>query len=148
MLYWGEGHKSRGKLRLTNSDEYLVAFFRRFITERFEVDPARFSLSLHVYLGNGLTIEQIEAHWLDVLDLPRSCLRKHIINPLPTSSSGTMRNKLPYGVASLTLGDTRIVQPIYGAIQEYGGFDELRWLDGPPIKRRPVHRAEAGDPAA
>jgi hypothetical protein len=25
----------------------------------------------------------------------------------------------------------RIVQHIYGAIQEYAGFEEPRWLDGP-----------------
>jgi hypothetical protein len=27
---------------------------------------------------------------------------------------------------------TAIVQHIYGAIQEYGGFDEPRWLDCAP----------------
>jgi hypothetical protein len=86
-------------------------------------------------LGNGLTIDQIEGHWLEQLELPRSCLRKHAINPLPTSSSGAKKHKLPYGVATLALNSTEIVQHIYGAIQEYAGFDEPRWLDGPPRKR-------------
>jgi hypothetical protein len=148
MLYWGEGHKSRGSVRLTNSDPNLLAFFKRFLTECLAVEAERLTVSFHVYLGNGLTLRQIEDHWLEVLDLPRSCLRKHVINPLPTSSSGKKRNKLPYGDCQLSLSDTRIAQHIYGAIQEYAGFEEPRWLDGPPIKRRPVDRAEAGDPAA
>jgi hypothetical protein len=29
----------------------------------------------------------------------------------------------------LSLGSTQIVQHIYGAIQEYAGFEEPRWLD-------------------
>jgi hypothetical protein len=142
MLFWAEGLKSRGTVRITNSDVNLVAYFRRFMTECFGVEAQRFAVSLHVYLGNGLSLGQIENHWLSALDLPQSCLRKHTINPLPTSSSGTKRNKLPYGVCTLQVGDTRIAQHIYGAIQEYGGFEEPRWLDGPPIKPRP-HRKRA-----
>ncbi len=84
---------------------------------------------LHVYLGNGLELNEIEDYWLNLLELPRSCLRGHCVNPLPTSSSGRKRNKLPYGVCNLSVHSTEIVQHIYGAIQEYGGFEEPRWLD-------------------
>jgi transcriptional regulator with XRE-family HTH domain len=132
MLYWAEGTKSRNQIKLCNSDRNMLVFFRRFLTACFDVAEERFSLSFHVYLGNGRSIQEIEDHWLDALEVPRSCLRKHSINPLPTSSSGRKRNKLPFGVATLSLGDTRIVQHIYGAIQEYAGFEEPRWLDGPP----------------
>ena len=38
-------------------------------------------------------------------------------------------NKLPYGTCELTVDSTRIVQTIYGSIQEYGGFDRPEWLD-------------------
>ena len=86
-------------------------------------------MTLHVYLGNGLSVAEIETHWLDALGLPRSCLRAHAIDVKPTSSSGRKTNKLPYGVCSLGINSTRIVQHIYGAIQEYGGFEEPRWLD-------------------
>jgi hypothetical protein len=129
MLYWAEGAKNRNQVKLCNSDRGMLVFFRRFLVTCFDVAPERFALSLHVYLGNGLTIRQIEGHWIEALELPRSCLRKHSINPLPTSSSGKKKNKLSYGVATLRLGSTRIVQHIYGAIQEYAGFDEPRWLD-------------------
>jgi hypothetical protein len=55
-------------------------------------------------------------------------LRKHTLNHMPTSSSGRARNKLPYGVCTVYVHSTRVVQHIYGAIQEYGGFDEPAWL--------------------
>ncbi len=134
MLYWAEGTKNRNSVGLTNSDLHLMRFFLRFLTTCFDVKTESFSVSLHVYLGNGLSLREIEDHWLDALELPRTCLRKHSINPLPTSSSGKKKNKLPYGVCTLRLGNTRIVQHIYGAIQEYASFEEPRWLDGRPRK--------------
>jgi hypothetical protein len=128
MLYWAERTKSKNAVGFSNSDISMVAFFLRFLTTCFEVEMNRLTLALHVYLNNGLTIAEIEDHWLDALDLPRSCLRKHQINPLPSSSSGSKRNRLPYGVGSLKYTDTRTVQHIYGAIQEYAGVDNQAWL--------------------
>lgn len=137
MLYWAEGSKDRNTAVLSNSDVRLVAFFRRFLTECFSLGPHRYAVRLNVYLGNGLTIEQIEDYWLDALGLPRACLGVHSINHFPTSSSGRKKNKLPYGVCTLRVRrSTRIVQHIYGAIQEYAGFDEPLWLDGPARKPR------------
>ena len=75
------------------------------------------------------TIDEIEHYWLELLQPPDSAARKHTLNHLPTSSSGKARNKLPFGVCSLLVHSTRVVQRIYGAIQEYGGFDEPAWLD-------------------
>jgi hypothetical protein len=136
MLYWAEGAKERNCVKLTNSDVSMVAFFRQFLSTCFAVPDKRFAVTLNVYLGNGLSITEIEDHWLSALDLPRDCLRKHTINAFPTSSSGKKKNRLPYGVCALSVCDTRIVQHIYGAIQEYGGFEEPRWLDGAPRKPR------------
>jgi hypothetical protein len=36
---------------------------------------------------------------------------------------------LPYGTCRLVVHDTALVQSIYGAIQEYAGFDRPEWLD-------------------
>jgi hypothetical protein len=121
--------EGRNVIKLVNSDARMIAMFRRFLTERLAISPEKIRYSINVYTNNGLTIEQIKSHWLEVLDLPRSCARKHVLNHMPTSSSGRARNKLPYGVCSLIVHDTRMVQHIYGAIQEYAGFDEPAWLD-------------------
>jgi hypothetical protein len=130
MLYWAEGSKNRNRVTLVNSDPHMVATFKRFLTEALGVERRRIVVTLNVYTNNGLTIEEIEDRWLGLLELPRACFRKHTLNHMPTSSSGHARGRLPYGVCSLTVNSTRIVQHIYGAIQEYGGFEEPAWLDG------------------
>lgn len=132
MLYWAEGSKSKNSAKIANSDVHLVRFFRKFLSECFDVPADRFTLRLNVYLGNGLTIDAVERYWLDALDLPRTVLRKHAVNHFPTSSSGRKRNHLPFGVCTLGVNDTRVVQHIFGAIQEYGGFDQPKWLDCRP----------------
>lgn len=151
MLYWCEGSKGRNEARLVNSDLALVSFFKRFASECFDLPPERFALSLNVYLGNGLSLADVEDHWLSTLDLPRSCLRGHQLNHRPTSSSGRKRNKLPYGVCHLTIRrGTPIVHHIYGAIQEYAGFDEPGWIDCAYRVRvsRPAARAAPSGRAA
>ena len=130
MLYWAEGARSRNQLKFTNSDLNMVRVFRDFLINRMGVDPSRLSLRLNVYTNNGLSIAEIEQHWLEALDLPPSCVRKHALNHTPTSSSGRSKRRLRYGVCTLTVGSTRLVQHIYGAIQEYGAFEEPTWLDG------------------
>jgi hypothetical protein len=77
-----------------------------------------------------MSIDQIERYWLHLLDLPKSSARGHMLNHMPTSSSGRAKNKLPYGVARFSVHRTEKVQHVYGAIQEYAGFDEPVWLDG------------------
>lgn len=137
MLYWAEGSKNRNSLTFANSDREMVVFFVRFLRECFDLQGDDFALRLNVYTTNGLTIREIEDHWLWALELPRACLRKHSINHRPTSSSGTRRSKLPYGVCTIRVRrSTRLVQHIYGAIQEYAGFDQPRWLDGATAGRR------------
>jgi hypothetical protein len=107
----------------------MVVFFRTFLVQSLGIASEDITLSINVYTNNGLSIEQIERYWLDLLELPKSSVRGHILNHTPTSSSGRAKNKLPYGVARLSVHQTDKVQHIYGAIREYGGFDEPAWLD-------------------
>jgi hypothetical protein len=145
MLYWAEGAKDRNTLGFVNSDRPMVEYFVRFLRESLGVTPEDITLRLNVYLTNGLSLGEVEDHWLGALGLPRASLRKHTINHAPTSSSGLRSDKLPYGVCAVRVKrSTRLVQHIYGAIQEYGGFEEPRWLDGPPRKPRPPRAAAPG----
>jgi len=128
MLYWAEGSKSRNDVRLTNSDARMVRLFCKFLVESLGIDLHDIRVAINVYTNNGLTIRDIENHWLGMLGVPRSCLRKHTLNHIPTSSSGRARGRLPYGVCRVSVCNTHAVQHIYGAIQEYGGFDEPAWL--------------------
>jgi hypothetical protein len=49
--------------------------------------------------------------------------------PLSNLEQRQKKNRLPYGVCQLRLHSTPVIQHIYGAIQEYAGFEEPRWLD-------------------
>jgi hypothetical protein len=131
MLYWAEGSKDKNTVHFANSDLNMVKFFCRFLRSSLGVKSEDITIRLNVYTGNGLSVRAIEDHWLAALELPRSALRAHTLDHVPTSSSGKKANRLPYGVCAVrVLKSTRLAQHIFGAIQEYANFDEPRWLDG------------------
>lgn len=78
--------------------------------------------------NNGLAVAEIEAWGLAQLGLPASALRAATVNR-PSSASRWGRNVLMYGTARLCVHSTFLIQSIYGAIQEYVGFDRPEWLD-------------------
>jgi hypothetical protein len=59
--------------------------------------------------------------------LPTASLRKPSI--VASSTDELKRGRLPYGTVSATVCSVVVVQSIYGAIQEYAGFDRPAWLD-------------------
>ena len=128
MRYWAEGAKSRNDIKFTNSDRHMLILFRRFLTDALAIRREDILFTVNVYTNNGLCLDEIERYWLDLLDLPATNAHKHMTNHMPTSSSGKARNKLPYGVCTLRVHNTWMLQHIYGAIQEYGRFDEPAWL--------------------
>lgn len=129
MLYWAEGAKTRNVIKFVNSDSSMMKLFLRFLREEMSVSKNEITLHINVHLNNGLTLEQVESYWLKELDLPKECLRKSTVSRLPRMSSGKKKNRLPYGVASVNVCDTSLIQHIYGAIQEYGNFINEKWLE-------------------
>jgi transcriptional regulator with XRE-family HTH domain len=129
MLYWAEGSKSRNSLVLSNSDPELVACFADFLRDHFGVPDDRFAVTCNLFADHLDRQHEIEEFWLRKLDLPQSCLRKSIVNRYSKYSAKKRTNKLPYGTCRLAVHSTRIVQTIYGSIQEYGGFERPAWLD-------------------
>jgi hypothetical protein len=55
-------------------------------------------------------------------------MRKCYIDYRPIKSMGCKKDKLPYGVGRLAIGDVSVIQKIYGAIQEFIGFDSEKWV--------------------
>lgn len=127
MLYWGEGAKGRNMLSMANSDAALMQYFIRFLRECFEIPDEKLTVSINCYLNNDITLREIEDYWLDVLQLPRSCLRKGQVNNQPQSSQQKGR-KLLYGTCTLSVYSTQLLQHVFGAIQEYSGIDNPDWV--------------------
>ena len=74
-----------------------------------------------------LSLAEIEAYWLETLELPATCLRASIVNR-PSSASRRRGRTLVYGTGRLSVASTAVVQSIYGAIQEYAMLDRPEWL--------------------
>jgi transcriptional regulator with XRE-family HTH domain len=128
MLHWAEGSKARNRVVFTNSDPEMLRAYLRFLRGPCDVRDERVGLTINCHLNNGLSLDAIEAWWLEELQLPASALRTATVNR-PSSASRWGRNVLVYGTARLCVHSTFLIQSIYGAIQEYAGFERPEWLD-------------------
>jgi hypothetical protein len=128
MLYWAEGSRNRNAIHFVNSDPAMIAFFARFLRACFSVPDEKMRIRCNLFADHLEVQHEIEQFWLDLLGLPRSCLCRSAVNVYSKYSKKKRRNKLPYGTCRLAVHDTQIVQHIYRAIQEYGGFEREEWL--------------------
>jgi len=129
MLFWGEGSKHRNVVQLVNSDPAMVALFLRFLRHYFEPPNASLRLMCNLFSDHEEQQREIEDFWLSIAGLPRTSLTKSVVNKFSRASKRTRTNRLPYGTCRVTFHSRRAVQHIYGAIQEYGGFERPEWLD-------------------
>jgi transcriptional regulator with XRE-family HTH domain len=129
MLYWAEGDKTnRNCVRFSNADPYVMRVFLEFLRAYFDVPNSRVRITCHLFADHVSDQRAIEQFWLDFLTLPRARLCPSVVNVYSKYSEKKRRNKLPYGTCRLVVCDTRIVQSIFGSIQEYGGFERPEWL--------------------
>jgi len=128
MLYWAEGSKGRNAVRLVNSDPAMVALFGEFLRAYFDVPGDAFRIDCNLFADHLERQREIERFWLDTLSLPSSCLRKSTVNVYSKHSKKKRQNRLPYGTVCVCVHSTRVIQSIYGSIQEYAGFERPEWL--------------------
>jgi transcriptional regulator with XRE-family HTH domain len=128
MLYWAEGSKQGHQVQISNADEEVIRFFVWFLRRYFLVPDHKIRLSCNLFADHESRQREIEDFWLSVARLDRRSLRKSMVNRYSRYSKKKRKNRLPYGTCRLSVGDVRILQTIYGSIQEYGGFDRPEWL--------------------
>jgi hypothetical protein len=125
MLYWAEGAKvKRNSVHFVNSDPNMLLLFIEFLREEMRVRDEDFRLQIHCHTHDEAEIERIEHYWTSLLHLPDACLQKTQVK----KGGDSRKNRLENGVCALQVHNTELVQHIYGAIQEYGGFDNPDWL--------------------
>jgi transcriptional regulator with XRE-family HTH domain len=73
-LYAGEGSKTDGSVKFTNSDPRMIAFFLGWLRRFFVVDEGR--LRVRLYLHQGLDLEAARAHWSVLTAIPQSQFHK------------------------------------------------------------------------
>jgi len=106
----------------------MAWYFVQFLRTHFAVPDKAFRLDCNLFADHVERQHEIEQFWLDTLGLPASCLRKSTVNVYSKHSQKKRQNKLPYGTVRVCVHSTRVVQSIYGSIQEYGGFERPEWL--------------------
>jgi transcriptional regulator with XRE-family HTH domain len=129
MLYWAEGSKARNQLRFANSDPQMVRFFVGFLRKYFDLSDDAIRISCHLFADHVERQREVERFWLDTLGLTEASLRKSIVNVYSRHSKRKRLNMLPHGTCHVVVSRTSVTQHIFGAIQEYGGFDRPEWLD-------------------
>ena len=128
MLFWAEGSKMINITQITNSDAELLRLFAEFLRHYFDVPDEKFRLKCNLFADHLDRQRAIEQYWLDALELPDSCLTKSTVNVYSRASGRTRKGKLPFGTCRVTVCNVKIAQHLFGAIQEYGGFDRPEWL--------------------
>jgi hypothetical protein len=128
MLYWAEGSKGKNAIQFVNSDPAMVRYFVAFLKTCYAVRDESFRIDCNLFADHLKRQREIEQFWLDTLELPVSCLRRSTVNVYSKYSQKKRKNRLPYGTVRVCVHSTELVQQIYGAIQEYGGFERPEWL--------------------
>ena len=129
MLYWAEGTKSRTHCQLTNSDVNMLKYFIQFLKKFFSVKDEDIRIGCHYYDSNGLSNIEVENYWMEQLKVQQSSLVKTSVNHLARTSDKKRQERTKYGVVKINVHDVRIVQIIYGAIQEICGLDNAEWVE-------------------
>ena len=129
MLYWAEGEKDRNALRFYNSDPEMVRFFVFFLKTYFELRDEEIRITCSLFADHVRRQREIEQFWLEVAQLPDCSLGKSYVNVYSKHSKKKRTNRLPYGTVRVTVCRTRVVQSIFGSIQEYAGFEREAWLE-------------------
>lgn len=119
ILYWGEGAKDRNSCVIVNTDSNLLLKFKQFLEYYFP--KSNIKIKINCYQQPTLNQIDIENYWLNLLKLDRSKLNKTQFNNKPRSANKLSTNlKYPYGMCTIIVNSTQIVQHIYGALQVYG----------------------------
>lgn len=122
-LYWAEGAK-RKNVYFANSDPNMIILFVRFLREEMNVADSEIVIYIHCHTNIPHEMKEIEDYWIGLLGLSQSNLRKTYTK----KGSQIKRSVLAHGVCGVGVYSVELVQHIFGAIQEYGGFDNPDWL--------------------
>lgn len=126
MLYWGEGTKSPRSMELVNTDRHMLRLFIRFLREELNIQDEIIKLKVQAHTNDEEEIEKIKQFWLDWLELAPTC---KIYYTEKKSNSDYRKNRYEYGMCTICVYRVAVVQQIFGAIQEYIGFENSKWVE-------------------
>jgi hypothetical protein len=111
-LYAGEGSKTDGEVRFSNSDPTMVRLFCVWFRRFFDVDESR--LRGRLYLHEGLDLAASEAFWSNLAGIPPKQFHK-AYRAVPDPS--IRRNKHEHGCFSVGYGCARTHREVMGLVR-------------------------------
>jgi hypothetical protein len=111
-LYAGEGSKTDGEVRFSNSDLKMVRLFCAWFRRFFDVDGRR--LRGRIYLHQGLDLSAAEEFWSEVAHIPTTQFHK-TYRAVPDPS--IRRNKHEHGCFSVGYGCSRTHRELMGLVR-------------------------------
>jgi hypothetical protein len=128
MLYWAEGSKDRNHVESTNSDPEMVRFFVRFLKTYWNLRQEDIRITCNLFADHVDQQRDIKQYWLDIAALPRITTHVDRERLFEVQQEETAES-VAVGTCRVTVARTRVVQAIFGAIQEIGGFTCEAWLE-------------------
>jgi hypothetical protein len=125
ILYWAEGAKDRTNLNFINTDVNMLRLFIRFLREEMNVENSLIRLKIWHHTSDETEVARIHQYWLDSLDLP---FDTHIKSYLKIGTD-SRKKRYENGICAIEVSRVEVLQHIYGAIQEYIGFEQPKWGD-------------------
>lgn len=127
-LYWAEGYKHRqSSAGMTNTDSDVLRRFKDFLL-KFGCREDQMTINVMAHLNNGLSADDINDYWLQVLGLPKTAIRKFVLKSKYFNPENCKKHRHIYGGGALRINDVRVTQMIYGAVQEVMKIDKPEWL--------------------
>lgn len=112
-LYWAEGNKNDGAIRIGNLDANLLRLFARFLRKVCRVEEAR--LTVYVRVNDPFGLKPARRYWAEQLGLPKE---RVLVYRHTDSRSNPTRQRSPYGVATLEFHNVKFRRWLEAAIQE------------------------------
>jgi hypothetical protein len=125
MLYWGIGVKYKEKFCISKSESDIVTlqFFIKFL-KKFWTHDDKIKCCIYVQNLNFFSRDEIIDFWSKSLNLSNV----EIFDNKKISGDKASRHTPNHGICQIRVNDVKIIQEIYGAIQELGEFTEDKWL--------------------
>ena len=115
ILYLGEGNKSQGYVRLSNSDPRVIKLFIRWLKITCGVDPKDIRAAVHIYQDNNPT--EAICYWSEIAEISESQFKKTQVDKRIKKSKIKFKH-LPYGTLHLWVKKSRnLFQRISGWIE-------------------------------
>jgi len=113
LLYWAEGSKGKGAIRIANLDHRMIKVFLNFLRETCRVDDNRLFLYVRVY--KEFSLEEAREYWCNFLNIPS---QKVFAYPHTDTRSKKNKQWSPYGIATLEFHNTKLKQWLDSSIEK------------------------------